>query len=81
MKDARKPPVGGQNQGEGDREAARRYNEDQREFVQSGKVDEAARKAAGQDPREAKSAEQAGLDRAKELDPEESRDHSKPVKD
>ena len=80
MKESSKPAVGGENQGEGDREAARRYNEDQRGFVESGKVDEAARKAAGQDPAEAKKAEQAGRERAKEFDPEESRDHSKPAK-
>ena len=30
-------------QGEGDYEAARRYDRDQREFVQSGRVDQAAR--------------------------------------
>jgi hypothetical protein len=80
MKQGKMKPQGGQNQGEGDREAARRYNEDQQQFVQSGKVDEAARKAAGQDPAEARKAEQAGRDRAKELDPEESRDYSKPDK-
>lgn len=46
--------------------------------MQSGKVDEAARKAAGQDPDEARKAEQAGRDRAKEFDPEETRDYTKP---
>lgn len=54
-----------QNQGEGDRESARRYNEHNREFVESGKVDEAARNAEP-DPE----AEKAGRERAKELDPE-----------
>lgn len=78
MKEGKMNPQGGQNQGEGDREAARRYNEDQQQFVQSGKVDEAARKAAGQDPDEAGKAEQAGRDRAKEFDPEETRDYTKP---
>ena len=78
MKQGKMNPQGGKNQGEGDREAARRYNQDQQQFVQSGKVDEAARKAAGQNPDEAREAEQAGRDRAKEFDPEESRDYSKP---
>jgi hypothetical protein len=36
-----------QNQGEGDRVSARKYNEDLRSFVQSGKVDDAARRAEG----------------------------------
>jgi hypothetical protein len=47
------------NQGEGDREAARRFNEDQKRFVDAGRAPEAARKAA---PRDA--AEKAGLERA-----------------
>lgn len=34
-----------QNEGEGNRTAARRYNEATREFIDSGKVGEAARKA------------------------------------
>ena len=38
---ADKPKV----QGEGDRESAKRYNKDTREFVETGKVDEEARKA------------------------------------
>ena len=42
-----KTPAHGKNQGEGDREAARRYNQDQREFVQSGQVDAAAEQATG----------------------------------
>lgn len=75
-----KVPVKGGNQGEGDRESARRFNEDVREFVQSGKVDEAARRAAGQDPAEAEAAEKAGKDRAKEFDPAETRDYKKPDK-
>ena len=37
------------NQGEGDREAARRFNEDEQKFVQSGRVGEAARQAAPRD--------------------------------
>ncbi|MEQ8734593.1 MAG: hypothetical protein RIC29_06695 [Rhodospirillaceae bacterium] len=33
------------NQGEGNREAARDYNERQKKFIESGKVDDAAKKA------------------------------------
>ena len=66
------------NQGEGDRESARRYNKDTREYVESGKVDEAAREAGDQDPSEAESAERAGEERAKEVDPAVHRDYEKP---
>jgi hypothetical protein len=34
-----------QNEGEGSRTAARRYNKDQQEFIKSGKVDKAAQEA------------------------------------
>lgn len=67
--------MAGKNQGEGDRESAREYNERTREFVESGKVDEAAR-----DTREDLDAERKGRERAKELDPEVHRDYSKPEK-
>ena len=78
MSENAKTPAHGKNQGEGDREAARRYNQDQREFVQSGKVDAAAEQAKGQDQAEADAAEKAGKSRAKEFDPAESRDYRKP---
>ena len=68
------------NQGEGDRESAKRYNEDTQEFVESGKVEEAAKKAGQGDKKEMERAEQAGKDRAKELDPAVDRDYSKPTK-
>ena len=68
------------NQGEGDRESAKRYNEDTQKFVESGKVDEAAKKASQGDKKEMERAEQAGKDRAKELDPAVDRDYSKPTK-
>ncbi len=68
-----------QNQGEGDRESAKRYNEATREFVQSGKVDEAA-ESAEQDPEEAKESERAGRQHAKELDPAVHRDYEKSEK-
>jgi hypothetical protein len=68
------------NQGEGDRESAKRYNEKTQEYVESGKVDEAARKAGEADPKELEQAEKAGKKRAKELDPAVERDYSKPTK-
>lgn len=71
------------NQGEGDREAAKRYNENTRKFVKSGRVDKAARDAANmndEERRAAEQAEQAGKRRAKELDPEDKRDYSKAKK-
>ena len=39
---SKKPNI---NQGEGNREAAKEYNERQKEFIKSGKVKEAAQKA------------------------------------
>lgn len=68
-----------QVQGEGDRESARRYNRQTREFVDAGKVDEAARKTAEQSDKEATDAERKGRSRAKELDPEVHRDYKKPT--
>jgi len=59
-------------QGEGNYESTRNYNAATRRFVESGRVDEAARRAAPRDAKEAKSieqAERAGAARAKEEDP------------
>jgi hypothetical protein len=67
--------MAGKNQGEGDRESARRYNEATRKFVESGKVEQAAHEAT-EDP----AAEAEGRRRAKEFDPETRRDYTKPVK-
>ncbi|MCB1671929.1 MAG: hypothetical protein R3F41_17440 [Gammaproteobacteria bacterium] len=67
--------------GEGNREADRQYREQARRFVESGKVDEAARKAGRQDRKEAAEAERQGRARAKELDPTVHREHDKAVKD
>ncbi|HEX7044203.1 MAG TPA: hypothetical protein VF203_06290 [Burkholderiales bacterium] len=67
--------MAGKNQGEGDRESARRYNEDQQRFAKSGKVEQAAREAKA-DP----AAEREGRGRAKELDPAVHRDYTKPEK-
>ena len=66
----KQPPS--KNQGEGDKDAARRYNEDQKRFVDSGAVNEAARRAAPGSDKEAdemKQAEQKGRVKAKGEDP------------
>jgi hypothetical protein len=58
--------------GEGNYKASREYNEKTKEFVESGKVDDAAREAAPQDDAEARELERAereGKRRAKEEDP------------
>ena len=47
------------NQGEGNREAARRYDEAQHKFVEAGKVDEAPRRAAPKSAPEARAPQQA----------------------
>ncbi|MBT2321875.1 hypothetical protein J7E62_05830 [Variovorax paradoxus] len=59
-------------QGEGNYDATRRYDKAQAEFVKSGKVDEAARRAAPKTDAEAeemKKAEQEGKSHAKGEDP------------
>lgn len=68
-----------QNEGEGNRTAAKEYNEETQEFVRSGQVD----KAAAEAKRAMNSAEGKELDaahdkaaaHAKEHDPEETRDY------
>jgi hypothetical protein len=58
--------------GEGNYEAARQYDDAAKRFVQSGRVEEAARAAAPKTPQEAKEmadAEQAALLRGKEKTP------------
>jgi hypothetical protein len=69
------------NQGEGNREAAERYDEDTRKFVESGKVGpaaEAAKRAieSGEED-ELRRAEEAGKGRMKEDDPAVKRDYGK----
>ena len=59
-------------QGEGDYDAARRFNKDERAFVGSGKVREAARRAKPRDVEEAEElarAEAIGRSHAKGEDP------------
>ena len=74
----------GKNQGEGDRESARRFNEAERAFVESEEGRAAVR--IGTKPRSA-AEEEALLDaeaeaamRARENDPEEKRDHRNPAR-
>ena len=59
---------GGKLQGEGDSESARRYDADVKQFVESGKVEQAARQAAPKDAREQQEmqrAEEVGKAKAK----------------
>lgn len=66
------PDKGKNVYGEGNYEASRQYNDATKKFVESGKVDEAARKAAPTSAREAtemKEAEAKGRAPAKEEDP------------
>lgn len=59
----------GNNQGEGDRESAKRYNEDQKEFVESGKVEQKREDRANVSPEEKeelREAEDIGKSRAKD---------------
>jgi hypothetical protein len=61
-----------QVQGEGDYNAARRYDKAAREFAESGKVDEAARDAKPTSPNQAdelRRAEDEGKSHAKSEDP------------
>ena len=63
-------------QGEGNYEAARRYDEAQKRFVDSGRVDEAAEQAAPKSEAEAEAlrrAEEAGKSHAKDEDPDVER--------
>lgn len=67
--------MAGKNQGEGNRDAARHYNEATQKFVKAGKVNKALKKAKD-DPE----AERKARARSKELDPQDRRDYSKPQK-
>lgn len=64
---------GEKEHGEGNYKASRQYNEATKRFVDSGRVEEAARDAAPADEREAAELERAeaqGASRAKEEDPQ-----------
>jgi hypothetical protein len=62
------------NEGEGNRTAARQYNEKQRRFVKSGKVEEKAKEAEqaveGKEGDALREAELVGKRHAREEDPE-----------
>lgn len=64
-----KDPMGG-NQGEGNREAGRVYDEEQKKFVEEGKVDKAAGEAKAAvdsaEGEELRKAEEEGKSHAKE---------------
>ena len=56
------------NQGEGDRESAKKYDKDQHEFVESGKVEQAHDRnenLSGEEKDEAQKAEDIGKSHAK----------------
>jgi hypothetical protein len=71
------------NQGEGDREAARRFNRDEQEFVQSKRGRDAIERERAtdhDDSQELRDAELAARRRARENDPEEKRNYRKPAR-
>ena len=72
-------PGKNENEGEGSRTAARRYNEATQASVKKQGHDSGA-KLSDKERREAEAAEEAGKRRAKELDPEEHRDFDHPTK-
>jgi hypothetical protein len=72
------------NQGEGDRRSARHFNEKEREFVESKRGQEAIRHNRdgldAETAREARAAATKAKRRAREFDPEEERDYTKPAR-
>ena len=71
------------NQGEGDREAARRFNREERQFVQSKRGRDAIEREQTVDPddsQQLRDAEIAARRRARENDPEEKRNYRKPAR-
>ncbi len=77
MKDQHKDGKGARNQGEGDKESARRYNEAQQAFVHSERGQEAiadAGELSDSEAREGTAAEAAGRARARGEDPAIRRD-------
>ncbi len=59
MKEQRKDSSGGRNQGEGDKESARRYNEAQQAFVHSSRGQDAIEDAGDLSEAEAREGERA----------------------
>jgi hypothetical protein len=74
----------GHNQGEGDRESARRFNDAERAFVDSERGRAAIRTGSkpddAEDEEDLRDAEADAASRARENDPEEKRDHRKPAR-
>ena len=68
-KPTKQPVVASENEGEGSRTAARNYNQKTREFIDAGKVDDAAEAAKdaldGDERSELESAEQVGKSKAR----------------
>lgn len=67
------------NEGEGNRTAARRYNEGAHKTAERG-VSEKPEALSDEERRELERAEQEGRERAKEIDPAVSRDYDKPTR-
>jgi hypothetical protein len=70
------------NQGEGDREAARHYNEATEKYLKEGKVEQHKKdfkNLSEAEKAELREAEEKGLKKAKEKDPAVKRDHTKPA--
>jgi hypothetical protein len=77
------PPSALDNQGEGDRRSARRFNAEQREFVESERGRDAIARNRALDEetaRKARAAAAKAKQRARENDPEETRDYRKPAR-
>jgi len=74
---AKQPDSAGVNEGEGNRTAAREYNERTRRFVESGQVNEKAKEAEraldGPEKADLEKAEKEGLRHSHGEDPEVSR--------
>ena len=70
-----------ENQGEGNREAARDYNERTRDFVNSERGREAADGDHGGDDAEGREAREEAEARAAEKDPAVARDYDRPACD
>jgi hypothetical protein len=71
--------MAGRNEGEGNRTAARRYNEAARKTAEKGEHPDPS-PSSEEERREIEQAEQTGRARAKELDPAVERDFDKPTK-
>lgn len=73
------------NEGEGNKTAARSFNQAQRRFVKSGKVDEKAREAEkaldGPEAQDLAEAEAAGRNRMAKKDPALRRDYHEKLKE